>query len=49
MIVQWDQLYPRPSREMEEQRKRLAPGPAGAFLAFSQNEACAAPPKGATI
>jgi AhpD family alkylhydroperoxidase len=32
-----DQLYPQASRELAEQRKRLAPGPATAFRAFSQS------------
>ena len=31
-----DQLHPQASRELAEQRKRLAPGPATAFRAFSQ-------------
>jgi AhpD family alkylhydroperoxidase len=29
-------LYPQPTRELTEQRRRLAPGPADAFRAFSQ-------------
>ncbi|HEY6209117.1 MAG TPA: carboxymuconolactone decarboxylase family protein [Gemmatimonadales bacterium] len=32
-----DQLYPRATQEIAEQRKRLAPGPAAAFRAFSQS------------
>jgi AhpD family alkylhydroperoxidase len=32
-----DQLYPHATRELAEQRKRLAPGPAEAFRAFSQS------------
>ena len=32
-----DQLYPPSTREMAEERKRLAPGPAQAFRAFSQS------------
>ena len=30
-------LYPQPTRELAEQRRRLAPGPADAFRAFSQS------------
>jgi AhpD family alkylhydroperoxidase len=29
-------IYPPPSRDLAEQRRRLAPGPAAAFRAFSQ-------------
>jgi AhpD family alkylhydroperoxidase len=32
-----DQLYPQATRELAEQRKRLAPAPARAFQAFSQS------------
>ena len=32
-----DQLYPRATRELAEQRKHLAPGPAEAFRAFGQS------------
>jgi AhpD family alkylhydroperoxidase len=32
-----DQLYPQATRDLAEQRKRLAPGPAKAFRAFSQS------------
>jgi AhpD family alkylhydroperoxidase len=32
-----EQLYPRATRELAEQRSRLAPGPAEAFRAFSQS------------
>jgi AhpD family alkylhydroperoxidase len=32
-----DQIYPRATRELAEQRKHLAPGPAEAFRAFSQS------------
>jgi AhpD family alkylhydroperoxidase len=32
-----DQIYPRATHEIAEQRKRLAPGPATAFRAFSQS------------
>ena len=32
-----DQIYPHATRELAEQRKRLAPGPAEAFQAFSQS------------
>ena len=32
-----DQLYPPATRELAEERKRLAPGPAQAFRAFSQS------------
>ena len=32
-----DQLYPPSTREMAEERKRLAPGPAQTFRAFSQS------------
>ena len=32
-----EQLYPQASRELAEQRKRLAPGPSEAFQAFSQS------------
>ena len=32
-----EQLYPQASRELAEHRKRLAPGPANAFRAFSQS------------
>ena len=31
-----DQIYPQATRELAEQRKPLAPGPAEAFRAFSQ-------------
>ena len=31
------EMYPRPTRELAEQRSRLAPGPADAFRAFSQS------------
>jgi AhpD family alkylhydroperoxidase len=37
MMLPQDQLYPRATREIGEQRKRLAPGPAEAFAAFSQS------------
>ena len=30
-------LYPPPTRELAEERRRLAPGPAAAFRAFSQS------------
>jgi AhpD family alkylhydroperoxidase len=30
-------MYPKPTGELAEQRKRLAPGPAAAFRAFSQS------------
>ena len=36
MSVQ-DQVYPQATREIAEQRKRLAPGPAQAFGAFSRS------------
>lgn len=32
-----DQVYPQATRELAEQRKRLAPGPAKAFRAFSES------------
>ena len=32
-----DQIYPQATRELAEQRKHLAPGPAEAFRAFSQS------------
>lgn len=32
-----DEIYPHATRELAEQRKRLAPGPAEAFRAFSQS------------
>jgi AhpD family alkylhydroperoxidase len=32
-----DQIYPQATRELSEQRKHLAPGPAEAFRAFSQS------------
>ncbi len=32
-----DQVYPQPTRELAEHRKRLAPKPAEAFKAFSQS------------
>ena len=32
-----DQFYPRATRELAEQRTRLAPGPAEAFRAFSRS------------
>jgi AhpD family alkylhydroperoxidase len=32
-----EQLYPQATRELAEQRSRLAPGPAEAFRAFSQS------------
>ena len=32
-----DQIFPQPTRELAEQRKRLAPKPAEAFKAFSQS------------
>ena len=32
-----DPIYPHASRELAEQRKQLAPGPAEAFRAFSQS------------
>ena len=32
-----DQVYPHATRELAEQRKQLAPGPAEAFRAFSQS------------
>lgn len=31
------QLYPQPTRELAEERRRLAPGPADAFRAFSRS------------
>ena len=31
------EMYPRATRELAEQRSRLAPGPASAFRAFSQS------------
>jgi AhpD family alkylhydroperoxidase len=31
------EMYPRPTRELAEQRTRLAPGPAAAFRAFSES------------
>jgi AhpD family alkylhydroperoxidase len=37
MMSAQDQLYPQASRELAEQRKRLAPGPATAFRAFSHS------------
>jgi AhpD family alkylhydroperoxidase len=36
-MSQPEQLYPLPSRELAEQRSRLAPGPAAAFRSFSQS------------
>ena len=30
-------LYPQPTRELAEERRRLAPGPADAFRAFSKS------------
>jgi AhpD family alkylhydroperoxidase len=32
-----DQVYPQATKELAEQRKRLAPNPAEAFIAFSQS------------
>jgi AhpD family alkylhydroperoxidase len=32
-----DQIYPQPTRDIAEHRKRLAPKPAEAFKAFSQS------------
>jgi AhpD family alkylhydroperoxidase len=32
-----EHLYPQPTREIAEQRKRLAPAQAGAFRAFSES------------
>jgi AhpD family alkylhydroperoxidase len=32
-----DQVYPQATRELAEQRQRLAPGPASAFRTFSQS------------
>ena len=32
-----DEMYPQATRELAEQRSRLAPGPAEAFRAFSQS------------
>ena len=32
-----EQVYPQATRELAEQRKRLAPGPAEAFQAFSKS------------
>ena len=32
-----EQVYPAATRELAEQRKRLAPGPADAFRAFAQS------------
>jgi AhpD family alkylhydroperoxidase len=32
-----NELYPRPTRELAQERKRLAPGPAKAFRDFSQS------------
>jgi AhpD family alkylhydroperoxidase len=32
-----DQLHPQATRDLAEERKRLAPGPAQAFRAFSQS------------
>src|ERR1043165_3884942 len=32
-----DQIYPQATRELAEQRNRLAPGPAEAFQAFSKS------------
>lgn len=42
-----DEIYPQATRELVQQRKRLAPGPAEAFRAFSQSvfEAGAIPAK----
>ena len=36
LYAQEDQLYPQATRELAEQRQRLAPKPAEAFKAFSQ-------------
>jgi AhpD family alkylhydroperoxidase len=35
-MFELEQLYPQSTRELAEQRSRLAPGPADAFRAFSQ-------------
>ena len=32
-----EQMYPRATRELAEERKRLAPGPAEAFQTFSKS------------
>ena len=32
-----EQMYPQPTRDLVEQRNRLAPGPAEAFRAFSRS------------
>jgi AhpD family alkylhydroperoxidase len=32
-----EQIYPFPTKDLTEQRKKLAPGPAEAFKAFSQS------------
>jgi AhpD family alkylhydroperoxidase len=37
LYAQEDQLYPQATRELAEQRQRLAPKPAEAFKAFSQS------------
>lgn len=36
-MSQHDQLFPSQTRELTEERRRLAPGPAAAFRAFSQS------------
>jgi AhpD family alkylhydroperoxidase len=36
-MAEQDPLYPAPSREISEQRRKLAPKPAEAFKAFSQS------------
>ena len=37
MTSDQEQIYPTVTRELAEQRRRLAPGPAEAFKAFSQS------------
>jgi AhpD family alkylhydroperoxidase len=37
LMAEQDPLYPAPSREISEQRRKLAPKPAEAFKAFSQS------------
>lgn len=36
-MAEQEQMYPAATREISERRKRLAPGPAEAFRAFSQS------------
>ena len=36
-MSEYEQIYPQASRELVEQRNRLAPGPAEAFRAFSKS------------